>query len=60
MKYCRLVSQFVETLKPKLLGIYKVDETTIKCKGVQKWFWEIINEQTKFLVVSHLFGVRTV
>ena len=59
MKYAKLVSEFVETLKPQLLGIWKVDETAIKCKGVQKWFWEIIDEQTKFLVASHLSGVRT-
>jgi len=59
MKYSRLVSEFVETLKPQLLGIYHVDETAIKCKGVQKWFWEIIDEQTRFLVASHLSGDRT-
>lgn len=59
MKYSELVSEYVETLKPQLLGIYKVDETAIKCKGIQKWFWEIIDEQTKFLVASHLSGSRT-
>jgi len=59
MKYSSLVSEFVETLKPQVLGIYKVDETAIKCKGVQKWFWEIIDDQTKFLVASHLSGART-
>lgn len=59
-KYANLVSEFVETLKPEVLGIYKVDETAIKCRGIQKWFWEIIDEQTKFLVASHLSGVRTV
>jgi len=59
IKYSKLVSQYVETLKPQLLGIYHVDETAIKCKGVQKWFWEIIDEQTKFLVASHLSGSRT-
>jgi len=59
MKYSALVSQYVETLAPQLLGIYHVDETAIKCKGVQKWFWEIIDEQTKFLVASHLSGSRT-
>jgi transposase-like protein len=36
-----------------------VDETAIKCKGVQKWFWEIIDDQTKFLVAGHLSGSRT-
>jgi transposase-like protein len=59
MKYSALVSQYVETLTPHLLGIYHVDETAIKCKGVQKWFWEIIDEQTKFLVAGHLSGTRT-
>jgi len=59
MKYSKLTSEFVETLKPQLLGIYKVDETAIKCRGIQKWFWEIIDEQTKFLVASHLSGTRT-
>jgi transposase-like protein len=59
MKYSKLVSKYVETLSPQLLGIYHVDETAIKCRGVQKWFWEIIDEQTKFLVASHLSGSRT-
>jgi len=59
MKYSELTSQFVETLRPCLLGVYHVDETAIKCKGVQKWFWEIIDEQTKFLVAGHLSGVRS-
>lgn len=59
MKYSKLVYQYVETLSPQLLGIYHVDETAINCKGVQKWFWEIIDEQTKFLVASHLSGSRT-
>ena len=59
MKYSKLVTQFVEKLEPQLLGIYHVDETAIKCRGVQKWFWEIIDPQTKFLVASHLSGSRT-
>jgi transposase-like protein len=58
-KYSTLVNHYVETLKPQLLGIYHVDETAIKCKGVQKWFWEIIDDQTKFLVAGHLSGSRT-
>jgi transposase-like protein len=59
MKYSKLVSKYVETLSPQLLGVYHVDETAIKCKGIQKWFWEIIDEQTKFLVAGHLSKTRT-
>ena len=58
-KYSEIVSRFVEVFRPQLMGIYHVDETAIKCKGVQKWFWEIIDEQTKFLVAGHLSGSRT-
>jgi putative transposase len=59
MKYSTLVSKYVETLSPQVLGMYHLDETAIKCSGVQKWFWEMIDEQTKFLVSSHLSGSRT-
>ena len=59
MKYSELVSKFVESFAPQLMGIYHVDETAIKCKGVQKWFWEIIDQETKFLVASHLSSSRT-
>jgi putative transposase len=59
MKYSALVSQYVEKLNPKIAGVYHVDETAIKCKGAQKWFWEIIDKPTKFLVASHLSGSRT-
>src|SRR5208283_5372377 len=58
-KYSALCSKYVETLSPQLLGIYHIDETAIKCKGVQKWFWEMIDEQTRFLVAGHLSGSRT-
>ncbi|MGD0494898.1 MAG: DDE-type integrase/transposase/recombinase [Candidatus Bathyarchaeia archaeon] len=58
-KYSRFVTRYVETLNPQLQGIYHVDETAIKCSGVQKWFWEIIDEQTKFLVAGHLSASRT-
>lgn len=59
MKYSALVSKYVETLDPQVLGVYHIDETAIKCKGVQKWFWEMIDEQTKFLVATHLSDSRT-
>ncbi len=59
MKYSALVSKYVETLSPQVLGIYHVDETAIKCKGVQKWFWEAIDLTSKFIVSSHLSGSRT-
>ena len=60
MKYSKFVTDFVETLKPQLIGIYKVDETAIKTKGLDAWFWEIIDQDTKFLVASHLSRSRPI
>lgn len=59
MKYSALVSRYVETLSPQVLGVYHLDETAIKCRSVQHWFWEMIDEQTKMIVSSHLSHSRT-
>ena len=56
MKYSKLVKEFVDTLKFELSGNFHVDETMIKCDGEYKWFWEIIDNETKFLVATHLSG----
>lgn len=53
-KYSHLVADFVVTLEPQLSGDWKVDETKIKCKGEWRWFWDIIDSQTRFLVATHL------
>ncbi len=60
MKYSKLVKEFVDTLKFELSGNFHVDETMIKCDGEYKWFWEIIDNETKFLVGTHLSGERTI
>jgi transposase-like protein len=60
MKYSKLIKEFVDNLKVELSGKFHVDETTIKCDGEYKWFWEIIDADTKFLVATHLSGERTI
>ena len=59
-KYSKLVSAYVEkTQTPNLSGKWHHDETVIKCEGRDQWFWEMIDEETRFLVASHLSGTRT-
>lgn len=58
-KYSDLVKAYVTTLKPQLSGSWHDDETMIPCEGEGVWFWEMIDEDTKFLVASHLSGTRT-
>jgi transposase-like protein len=58
-KYSKLVKEFVLTLTPQLSGLWHEDETMLSCEGRNIWFWEMIDEDTKFLVASHVSGTRT-
>jgi len=58
-KYSQMVSEYTKTLTPDLSGKWHHDETVIRCDGRNEWFWEMIDEDTRFLVASHLSEVRT-
>jgi transposase-like protein len=58
-KYSKLVKDFVTTLTPQLSGLWHEDETMLSCEGKNVWFWEMIDENPKFLVASHVSGTRT-
>jgi transposase-like protein len=58
-KYSSLVSEYTATLTPQLSGLWHEDETVIQCAGRNVWFWQMIDEDTKFLVATHLSGTRT-
>ncbi|MDA4128650.1 MAG: IS6 family transposase [Thaumarchaeota archaeon] len=58
-KYSKLVSEYVKTLTPQLSGKWHHDETVIRCDGQNEWFWETMDEDTRFLVASHLSGTRS-
>jgi len=56
-KYSEMVSGYVETLTPKLSGKYHHDETELKVGGEGRYFWETIDEDTRF-IVAHLLTVE--
>src|SRR3990172_815511 len=60
MKYSSLVAELSKTLEPSLSGIWQVDETTVNVGGNLKWFWDVIDERTRFIVATHLSGDRSV
>ena len=58
-KYSRLVKEYMVTQVPQLSGLWHEDETMIQCEGRSIWFWEMIDEDTKFMVASHISGTRS-
>ncbi|MGB8215901.1 MAG: IS6 family transposase [Candidatus Methanoperedens sp.] len=59
-KYSELVKEYVDTLKLELGEEWHVDETAIKVDGEQKWFWEIIDKDTRVMVAGLLSDTRTI
>lgn len=59
MKYSEFVSDYVSTLHPELGSKYHHDETEIKVGGDDRYFWETIDKDTRFLVAHLLSGERT-
>jgi transposase-like protein len=59
-KYSTLVSEYVKTLSPQIGGKWHHDETVIRCEGQNQWFWETIDEDTRFLIASHVSETRSV
>lgn len=58
-KYSLLVKEFMVAQVPQLSGLWHEDETVLSCEGRSIWFWEMIDEDTKFMVSSHISNTRT-
>ena len=58
-KYSQLVKEYVTKQAPQLSGLWHEDETMLGCEGRNIWFWEMIDEDTKFMVASHISNTRT-
>jgi transposase-like protein len=59
MKYSEMVNEYVLTLKPELSGKYHHDETGLKVGGEDRYFWETIDEDTRFIVANLLTESRS-
>ena len=55
MRFSELVSDYTSTLAPQLSGKYHHDETGFGVGGQDRYFWETIDSDTRYLV-AHLLG----
>jgi len=44
---------------PQLSGLWHEDEKMLSCEGRNIWSWEMIDEDTRFMVASNLSSTRT-
>ena len=60
MKYTQIATLALRDLKPKVGDTWVVDETVIRIGGEKLWLWDLIDEETRFLLASHLSYSRVI
>ena len=50
--YTKLINRYLESLTPELGAVWHVDEMKVKSNGEWVWLWNIMDEDTRFLLSS--------
>jgi putative transposase len=58
VKYTDIMQSYIETLEPKVGNIWHGDEMKVKVKGEWKWLWNMMDEKTRFQLVSMIAETR--
>ena len=59
-KYTKLINDYLDSLMPQLSDTWHVDEMMVKCGGKWRWLWNIMDKDTRFLLVSLLSKGREI
>jgi len=59
-KFVKLMTEYVDKLDPHLSDIWHADEQMVKVNGKWKWSWNIIDEQTRFLIANEITNGRDI
>jgi len=59
-KYVRLMKSYVDELKPQVSNTWHADEMTINVDGANRWLWNLLDSDTRFLLATQLTEQREV
>lgn len=57
-KYTEIIQSYVATLEPDVGDIWHTDEMKLKVKGEWHWLWNVMDERTRFQLVSVITKTR--
>ena len=60
VKYSKKANSIMKSCKANTGNTWVIDETVIELDGKNAWFWDVIDEKTKFLLASHVSYTRTI
>jgi putative transposase len=53
-RFTKLVKENIDELVPKVSGRWQADEMAVNVNGKYRWLWNLIDEETRFLLVSEM------
>ena len=59
-KYTQIMEAYVATLEPELGDIWHTDEMKVKISGEWHWLWNVMDERTRFHMVSVITKTREI
>jgi transposase-like protein len=59
-KFTKVMNEFVNMFQSKISEAWHIDEQAIKSKGKQRWSWNVLDEQTRFLIANVITDKREI
>lgn len=59
IRFTKLAVRLAKDYTPIVGDTWVADETMLKIEGRNVWFWDIIDDRTRFLLASHISPTRT-
>jgi len=59
LKYTQYATDSIKDCKPEVGNVWIADETVLKIDGNNVWFWDIIDDKTRYLLASRVSRSRT-
>jgi len=59
MKFTQYATDSIKGYKPEVGNVWIADETVLKIDGQNVWFWDIIDQKTRYLLASRVSRSRT-
>lgn len=59
-KYVTLMKEYVKNLKPEVSNVWHTDEMTVNINGEYNWLWNLMDNETRFLLASQISKRREV
>lgn len=59
-KYSGIINDYVKTLQPEVSELWRTDEMKIQAGGKWRWLWNVMDDETKYLITRKVTDQRRI